>query len=234
MTAFIAAFMLVLIAEMGDKTQLLAMAFAARYRPGQVLAGVFIATLLLNALAVGAGTLLNTVIPVGVLSFIAALSFIFFGLWALKGEDEHEEAEKERATGLGPVLTVATSFFIAEMGVKTQLAAVSLTVQYGQPFLVLAGATLGMTIADSLGVIAGSLLGNRISPSVLRWTSSVLFILFGLTGIYQAAATRFGAMNAAGIAAVAALLVIAIAVPLSGVRRRVEDNSRQKPSNSDI
>ncbi|TBR17428.1 TMEM165/GDT1 family protein, partial [bacterium] len=124
MTAFIASLIFVVLAEMGDKTQLLAMAFATRYSAHKVLIAVFLATLVNHALAVVFGHFLTVIIPMDIISFIAALSFIIFGLWTIRGDKlEGEDKKKSR---FGPVLTVGIAFFLAEMGDKTQLATVSL------------------------------------------------------------------------------------------------------------
>ena len=131
MPAFIASLLFVTLAEMGDKTQLLAMAFATRFPAPTVLAAVFVATLLNHALAVAAGRLLTTVIPLDVISLTAALSFILFGLWTIRGDTL--EGEDQRHSSFGPFLTVAIAFFLAELGDKTQLATISLAVKYSDP-----------------------------------------------------------------------------------------------------
>jgi putative Ca2+/H+ antiporter (TMEM165/GDT1 family) len=130
-------------------------------------------------------------------------------------KDTAEETTEKSAAGWGPVVAVAAAFFVAEMGDKTQLAAISLTVKYGQPFMVLAGATLAMTVADGLGVVAGSLLWNRIPPSVLHRAAAALFGLFGIIGIYQAAAARFAPVYAIAITGAAAVITLVAAVALT-------------------
>src|SRR3989338_5625205 len=143
--------MFVVLAEMGDKTQPLAMAFAARYSASKVLLAVFIATLANHALAVAAGRFLTKVIPMDIISFAAALSFIIFGLWTIRGDKLEGHDKKE--SRFGPVATVAIAFFLAEMGDKTQLATISLAVKYQSVISVLMGTTLGMVIADAIGII---------------------------------------------------------------------------------
>ena len=183
MTAFIASFIFVFLAEMGDKTQLLAMAFAARYSAKKVLIAVFIATLLINSFAVAVGKFLTAVIPLDIISLIAAASFIIFGLWILRGDKLHGEDKKE--SRFGPVATVAIAFFLAEMGDKTQLAAISLTVQYQNAWGVLIGATLAMVAADAIGIAAGAMMHKHIPDKTIKWFSAIVFILFGLYGIYK-------------------------------------------------
>lgn len=189
MAAFIASFLFVVLAEMGDKTQLLVMAFAARYSAYKVLLAVFLATLINHALAVTLGHFLTVVIPLEVISFVAALSFVIFGLWTIKGDQLHGEDKKE--SRFGPVLTVGIAFFLAEMGDKTQLATISLAVEYRNMLNVLIGTTLGMVVADAIGIIAGLVLRKHIPESAIKWVSACIFILFGFIGVYKALSARF-------------------------------------------
>ncbi|MFB3819268.1 MAG: TMEM165/GDT1 family protein [Candidatus Methylomirabilales bacterium] len=178
--AFIASLLFVTLAEMGDKTQLLAMAFATQFPAGTVLLGVFVATVLNHALAVAAGRLLVTLIPLDAISLVAALSFILFGLWTLRGDSL--EGEDERRSRFGPLATVAVAFFLAELGDKTQLATISLAVKYENPVGVLFGTTAGMLVADSLGIGIGILLGKRLPEGLIRWASAGVFLAFGFAG----------------------------------------------------
>ncbi|MFA6384295.1 MAG: TMEM165/GDT1 family protein [Candidatus Omnitrophota bacterium] len=183
MPAFIASFLFVVLAEMGDKTQLLAMAFASRYKWYKVLTAVFIATVLNHALAAAAGQFLTTVVPLDIISLIAALSFIGFGLWTIRGDKLDGEDKKE--SRFGPILTVAIAFFLAEMGDKTQLATISLAVEYRNMFTVLMGTTLGMVVADSVGIIVGIVMRKQIPEKTIKWIAAITFILFGLHGVYK-------------------------------------------------
>lgn len=178
MAAFIASLMFIVLAEMGDKTQLLAMAFATRYSAQKVLIAVFLATLLNHSLAVAVGHFLTIVIPMEIISFIAALSFIFFGLWTLRGDKLGGEDKKENR--FGPIVTVGIAFFLAEMGDKTQLATISLAVEYQNMFNVLIGTTLGMVIADAFGIIVGVVLKKHIPEKIIKWVSAGIFILYGI------------------------------------------------------
>lgn len=188
MTAFLASFIFVLLAEMGDKTQLLAMAFATKYPPHKVLIAVFLATFLNHSLAVVAGRFLTTFIPMDIISLIAALSFIIFGLWTIRGDKLHGEDKKN--TRFGAVVTVGIAFFLAEMGDKTQLATVSLAVQYQNALGVLMGTTLGMVVSDSIGIVVGIVMHKHIPEKTIKWISAVIFILFGLSGIYKVLSGR--------------------------------------------
>ena len=188
MTAFIASFMFVVLAEMGDKTQLLAMAFATRYSAYKVLLAVFLATLINHGLAVAAGRFLTTIIPIDIISFAAALSFIIFGLWAIRGDKLEGEDKKE--SRFGPIVTVGIAFFLAEMGDKTQLATISLAVKYQSMINVLIGTTLGMVAADTIGIIIGIVMRKRIPEKIIKWISAIVFVLFGLSGVYKVLSSR--------------------------------------------
>ncbi|MDD5130165.1 MAG: TMEM165/GDT1 family protein [Candidatus Omnitrophica bacterium] len=196
MVAFIASFIFVVLAEMGDKTQLLAMAFATRYSAGKVLVAVFLATILNHAFAVVAGYFLTTVISMDVISFIAAFSFIIFGLWTIKGDKLKEDKKESR---FGPIVTVGVAFFLAEMGDKTQLATVSLAIEYRNMVNVLMGTTLGMVIADAIGIVIGIVLRKHIPEKAIKWGSAVIFVLFGLNGVYKVLSSRLNIIFAGGI-----------------------------------
>ena len=183
MEAFIASFLFVVLAEMGDKTQLLSMAFATRYPAYKVLIAVFIATLLNHALAVAVGHFLTVIIPLEIISLIASLSFIGFGLWTIRGD--RLEGEADRKSRFGPIMTVAIAFFLAEMGDKTQLATISLAVEYRDMAYVLMGTTLGMVVADAIGIGVGVIMQKHIPEKIIKWIAAAVFALFGFIGIYQ-------------------------------------------------
>jgi len=219
MVAFIASLMFIVLAEMGDKTQLLAMAFAARYSARKVLLAVFLATLVNHAFAVGAGHFLTIVIPMDIISFAAAFSFIIFGLWTIRGDKlEGEDKKKSR---FGPVVTVGIAFFLAEMGDKTQLATISLAVEYQNMINVLMGTTLGMVIADAIGIIIGIVMQKHIPEKRIKWISAIIFILFGLSGVYNVLLSRLNLMYAWGIILLISICTIYGAYYLSRPERNV-------------
>ena len=183
MTAFITSLIFVVLAEMGDKTQLLAMAFAAKYRWQTVMWGVFAATVFNHLFAVAVGAYLTQFIPINYIQIAAAASFILFGLWTIRG-DELDGEDKD--TKYSPFWTVAIAFFIAEMGDKTQLATVALAAQFNAIIPVWMGTTVGMMIADAIGIIFGIVLGKKIPERAVKWFAAAVFILFGLIGLYQA------------------------------------------------
>lgn len=180
----------VVLAEMGDKTQLLAMAFATRYKASKVLIGVLIATIFNHALAVAVGNYITRFDSAQVwIQGIASLSFIFFGLWTIRGDKL--EGEENRTTKFGAIATVAIAFFIAEMGDKTQLATIALAAKFQtSPVWVLAGTLTGMMIADAIGIIVGVVMCKRIPERTIKLVSAGVFVLFGFIGSYQVAAEQ--------------------------------------------
>lgn len=183
MEAFITSFLFVVLAEMGDKTQLLAMAFTSRYSAHKVLLAVFLATIINHGLSVAVGHLLATYVSMHVISLVAAFSFILFGLWTIRGDPL--DGEDQRESRFGPVVTVGIAFFLAEIGDKTQLATISLAVEYQCMLNVLMGTTLGMIIADGIGIILGVVMRKHIPDTAIKWISAVIFVLFGFCSIYE-------------------------------------------------
>ena len=179
---FIQAYLLIFLAEMGDKTQILAMTFATRYPMRKVLSGVLIGSFLNHGIAVFFGTFLTVIIPMQWLGVIASTSFLFFGYWALLAKEDEAET---RLFQFGPVATVAAAFFIGELGDKTQLTAMALAARSGAPIATLAGTTLGMVGISALGILAGKLLGDRVPEAALKLISTTVFMGFGTIGLYN-------------------------------------------------
>lgn len=182
MTAYLASAIFVTLAEMGDKTQLLAMAFATRYRWQTVLWGVFAATILNHLFAVLVGHYLTRIVPMSYLQIIAAASFILFGLWTIRGD---ELGGVDTSAGYSPFWTVAIAFFAAEMGDKTQFATIALAAQFNSIIPVWLGTTTGMMIADGIGIIIGIVAGRKIPAEMIKWAAVLIYISFGLYGLYQ-------------------------------------------------
>jgi putative Ca2+/H+ antiporter (TMEM165/GDT1 family) len=209
MTIFIASFLFVVLAEMGDKTQLLAMAFACRYPAGTVLAAVLAATLVNHLMAVVAGSWLTLFVPFETIQIAASASFILFGLWTLRGDRLEGEDRKYR---FSPFWTVAVAFFFAEMGDKTQLATVALAAKYHEILPVWLGTTAAMVVADAFGIIVGVVLGKRIPERFVKWFAATIFILFGIAGLADSLPERLltPPFMAGGLLAV--ILMVALVV----------------------
>jgi Ca2+/H+ antiporter, TMEM165/GDT1 family len=185
MTAFIAAFVLVTVAEMADKTQLLTLSLACRYPARMVLIGVSFAIAVLNLIAVVIGAVAGRFIPVSAVQIGAGALFIAFGLWSLLAKEKPEKAEEcEVRSDKHIILAVAGAFLLAEIGDKTQLATISLGARFEGSFLdsvgVWVGATLGMILANALAVIVGHAAGRRVPEKLMKRISGVLFIGFGI------------------------------------------------------
>ena len=154
--------------------------------------------------------------PIDVISPAASLSFIGFGLWTLRGEKP--SAPEKKVSRFGLVGTVFAAFFIAEFGDKTQLATISLAAQYRNALSVLIGATLGMLVADGVGIAAGVVLGKHIPKRTIKWVSATIFLIFGLIGIYEVLSSKIGLAYTA--LTIIALIVFCILVITFITRRR--------------
>jgi putative Ca2+/H+ antiporter (TMEM165/GDT1 family) len=179
--SLLAALGLVFVAELGDKTQLVALGFGARYRLAPVLTGVVAAYMATNLLSVLVGGLLGATLPTRAIGLVGGVLFLGFAAWTLLNEDEDYEEETEAPPGgdRSVVLSVATAMFVAELGDKTMLATATLAAQ-GNPVLVWIGATIGIILAGALGVLLGRWFGARLPDTVTRIGSAVLFAVFGL------------------------------------------------------
>lgn len=176
---FIAAFILIFFAEMGDKSQLIAMSFATQYKIKTVLLGIFIGTLLNHLLALVIGVSISQIIPVSMIQLFASLLFIIFGFLSILGDDDEETNTKKRS--IHPVITIALVFFIGEIGDKTQLATIALTSQALSPLITISGTVLGMLMASLIGIFIGIKLGDHIPEFYIKALSSSIFIIFGFT-----------------------------------------------------
>lgn len=185
MHAFFIALFFVLIAEMGDKTQLVALAFATRYKTVTVMGGVFGATLLVHLFSVAIGEVAGIALPVFWINLLAGLSFIGFGLWTLRGDtlDENEDEKQQR---FGPLLTVGITFFLAELGDKTMLTTVTVASQQKSFIGVWLGSTVGMVIADGLAIIVGKVMGKRLPEKLIKYGAAIIFIASGIFTLVQA------------------------------------------------
>jgi len=183
--ALIASFLIVFLAELGDKTQFLVMAFTAKYDWKQVFAGMTLGIFVVHSLAVAIGSWAGELIPAQLMAVFASVLFLGFGIWTLRGDDdEQEEAHDSR---FGPLLTVAMTFIVGEMGDKTQFAAMAMAARYEAAWqAVLLGALLGMLVADSLGILAGALLHRRLPARQMRLLSAGIFLAFGIAGLVNA------------------------------------------------
>nr|WP_223805255.1 TMEM165/GDT1 family protein [Tsuneonella flava] len=182
--AFTTSTALVALAEIGDKTMLLAIVLATRFRrPLPIIAGIFFATIVNHALAAWVGELAAGFFEAHWFRIAVAVSFIVMGLWTLI-PDKFDEDDSP-VTRHGAFLTTLVAFFIVEMGDKTQLATVALGAQFQSVLAVAAGTTLGMMIANVPAVLLGNALVERVSLKVVRWVAAALFIVVGLWMLFE-------------------------------------------------
>ncbi len=179
--AFLTSFLLVAIAEIGDKTQLLSFVLSARLRrPWAIIAGIFTATLLNHALAGTVGALIATELSPQVLRWVTGGAFIVFGIWTLK-PDTLDEKDMPRASHASAFFTSMVAFFLTEMGDKTQVATVALGARFESAlFWVVVGTTLGMLAVNIPAVLVGEKLAQYLPLRTIRWVAAVLFILTGV------------------------------------------------------
>lgn len=210
---FLVALVLIMVGELADKSQLLALVLATRYRWWQVLIGIFVATFVVHFFTTMVGQFMGASIPSGALPWITGVLFIGFGLWTLRG-DTVEDSDAEKGGRFGPIVATAIAFFLAELGDKTQIMTLAIAVDPGSALVtylrsagptvegwlsvigspesvgaaarfwaVTLGSTFGMVIADALAILVGSMLGKRLPELLMRRISGVVFILFGVLSI---------------------------------------------------
>lgn len=208
-TAFLISFVLVGLAELGDKSQLLLLGFAARYRPFKVVLGAAVAIAILQAVSVGLGQAVGALLPERLVAFVAGVLFVVFGIVTWRGAATAEEDEEGgRTIALGPVLTVAAALLLAEFGDKTQLMTVSIaadpaaalrtlgaiaegvtapaTGTLSTAFGVWLGSSIGFLLADALAIVVGAVLGAKLPRRTIARFSGVVFVLFGLITLASA------------------------------------------------
>ncbi len=185
MEPFALSFAVVFLAELGDKSQLMALAFAARYRAVTVLVAVSVATLVVHAGSVLLGSAAALALPAAAIQVAAGVSFFGFAAWTLRGDRlaASDEARADRS-GRWILLTVGTAFFLAELGDKTMLATVSLATTE-PPIPTWLGSTAGMVAADALAIGVGALLGARLPERAIRLFAAAAFVAFGVALIAE-------------------------------------------------
>ena len=171
-------FVIIAAAELGDKTQLLTLSFAACFPAWEVIAAVTSATAVLMALAVIFGGAINYLIPEFYLQLLAGIIFIGFGIWTILSNES--EKNEEKLKGRNPFWLVFTTFFLAELGDKTQLATLTLSAEYGLSIQVWLGATLGMVGVNAVAALAGNWIKQVVSEKHIKWIGAAGFIIFGL------------------------------------------------------
>ena len=187
MEAFLVSTGIVALAEMGDKTQLLSLVLAARFRrPWPIVLGIFAATVVNHALAGAVGSWVTSVLGPDVLRWILGASFIAMAIWMLIPDKLDEDAADERPR-YGVFLTTVVAFFLAEMGDKTQVATVMLAAQFNAWAAVVAGTTLGMMLANAPVVWFGDAITRKVPIRLVHTIGAVVFLVLGVIALWPKA-----------------------------------------------
>lgn len=187
MLLFLKVFFTEFIAEMGDKTQLMLIALTSKYKLRDIILGTAAAILVLNGLAVLAGGLVSEFIPDWLIKTIAALAFLYFAASTIVGDDDDEEEGSGKSKIKFAPLAVFCTFFIAELGDKTQLTAITFGANEGMSaaLVVWIGCSLGLFAADILGMLVGYLLKSKTPDGLLNTLAFAIFSIFGVFTLYQ-------------------------------------------------
>jgi Ca2+/H+ antiporter, TMEM165/GDT1 family len=179
MDAFFVAFAVVFLAELGDKTQLVALSLATRYRTITVLAGITTAYAITNGISVVVGGLLGAALPTSTIAVVGAFAFFGFAIWTLRGDDDDEVDTSVVQGSRSVFFSIVGAMVLAELGDKTMLATATLAAR-DSPVATWFGATLGITASGALAVFVGRVLGDRLPRRATRIGASVLFAVFGV------------------------------------------------------
>ena len=181
----------VALAEIGDKTQLLAFILAARFKkPAPIILGILVATLINHGLAGALGAWITSAVTPEILRWVLGLSFIGMAIWTMI-PDKIEEEETKVAQKFGVFGATLITFFLAEMGDKTQIATVAMVAHYAAPLMVVIGTTLGMLIADVPAVLIGDKLANKIPMKLVHSIAAAIFAILGIATLFGAG-SEFG------------------------------------------
>lgn len=181
MEAFLISTGVVALAEIGDKTQLLALVLAARYRkPVPIIFGILAATLVNHALAGAAGAWIAATIGPTAMRWLLGLSFIGMALWTLIPDRYEEQSDKTAAPRFGVFGTTLLAFFLLEMGDKTQIATIALAAKYSSLLAVVGGTTLGMMLANVPAVLLGEVAARKLPMRLVHGIAAVIFLILGV------------------------------------------------------
>jgi Ca2+/H+ antiporter, TMEM165/GDT1 family len=218
LAALLLSFAVIFVTEMGDKTQLVAMMFALRYRWWVVLAAITAATTAVHVLSVAIGHYLGAALPTHLLGLIAGAMFIFFGLWTLRGDKltDEEASRTEKATAPA-FFVVFSAFLLAELGDKTMLATITLAADHDWVGVWI-GSTVGMVVADGLAIVVGAVAGKHLPERLIQLIAAALFLLFG---VYMLVENIFPTAHIAVIVGCAVAAVALTAVGLWALPERL-------------
>jgi len=185
MEALLTSMGIVALAEIGDKTQLLAFVLAARFKkPLPIIAAIFCATIVNHGLAGALGAWITSMLTPEVLRWVVGMSFIGMAIWTMI-PDKIEEEETQVARHLGVFGATLVTFFLAEMGDKTQIATVAMAAHFPNPVMVVIGTTLGMLIADVPAVFVGERFSRKIHMKLVHSTAAAMFAIMGMLALLK-------------------------------------------------
>ena len=209
------------IAEMGDKTQLMLVAMTSKFKLKDILLGTGVAIIVLNGLAVLAGGLVSTVVPTWLIRLIAGAAFLFFAATTLKSDDDEEENVKDRKIKFAP-LSVFCTFFVAELGDKTQLTAITVGANEGLSAAVVVwlACSLGLFAADVIGLLIGYLLKSKAPEGILNTVAFFIFSIFGILTLRQGFGLLLGAESSRILSLTVAVTVVFVVVCLVIYKKR--------------
>lgn len=216
LTAVVISLVVVFVAELGDKSQLITMTYALRHRWWVVLTGVGIAAMLVHGLSVAIGHFLGLTLPDRPIAFAAAVAFLLFAVWTWRSGASGDHGDIRIAEPRLVVPAIVSSFVLAELGDKTMLATVALASDHNWAG-VWVGATIGMVAADGVAIAAGAYLHRRLPVRFLHNLASVLFLAFGVWILFD---TALGMRWAAVTATASVALIFAAALTIGVIRRR--------------
>lgn len=182
----IEVFLLIFIAEMGDKTQFAIMAMTSKFKIKHIIIGVAMSVIALNVFAVLVGSFIGNIIPTEYISLVAGIAFFCFAYTTISSDDEEEDSTAKKSK-LGPVFAVFATFTLAELGDKTQLAALTKAAEegFGGAISVFIGASIALFAADMIGLFVGYVLGSKLPSNVFAILSYFIFAIFGVLKIYE-------------------------------------------------
>ncbi|HET7664810.1 MAG TPA: TMEM165/GDT1 family protein [Mycobacterium sp.] len=213
--ALMLSFAVIFVAELGDKSQLMAMTFALRHRWWVVLGGITAATTAVHLISVAVGHYLGAALPTHLMGILAGVAFALFGLWTLRGDRlSDDEATRAQRSSAPAFFAVTSAFLLAELGDKTMLATITLAADHDWVGVWI-GSTLGMVAADALAIVVGAIAGKHLPDRVIQLVAAALFLLFGaymlVDGVFPTAAAPVVAASAIGV--VTGLAVVLRAMP---------------------
>ncbi len=187
MKSFWTAFLLIFVAELGDKTQFMTLALSSRYKAVTVLLGVALGTMLVSMVSVMLGRVLGSVLPRNLMNIFAGLIFIIFGILSLKQSKDEEKIQTDTLKNNQHLiwLSIAFTFFLAELADKTMIATIAIASRDSNYFAIWAGSTLGLLASNSLAIIVGKTLSKYVNGKAMHLIAATIYIIAGLLALRQ-------------------------------------------------